>query len=201
VKTVAVVPVKSLREAKSRLSDALSPQERATLTHDLLDHVLSTIQASGVVDAVGVISPDFYGLSLPLWITPIEQTREGLNGLLEHGRQWAIQEQADALLISFADLPLLTPEDVRVITQLGKSPNTVVLAPDRHMVGTNLMLAHPIDLAHFAFGPGSFSRHRAAALKAGANIEIYTSPGTSLDIDTPDDLERVQSSRFKVQSG
>jgi 2-phospho-L-lactate guanylyltransferase len=188
VKTVAVVPVKSLREAKSRLSGALSPQERATLTHDLLDHVLDTLEASGAVDSVGVISPDFYGLSLPLWVTPIEQTRDGLNGLLEHGRQWAISEGADALMVIFADLPRLTPDDVRNIKELGKSAGTIVLAPDRHEEGTNVMLAHPVELAHFAYGPRSFQKHQAAAHKVGAQIQIYLSPGVSLDIDTPDDL-------------
>lgn len=197
MKIVVVVPVKSLREAKSRLSDALSPHERATLTHDLLDHVLSAIVESEVADAVGVISPDFYGLSLPLWVTPIEQTREGLNGLLENGREWAIQEGADALMIIFADLPLLTSDDIRSIVRLGAAPNTVVLAPDRHMAGTNVMLAHPVELAHFAFGPGSFARHGAAASKAGARLEIYTSPGTALDVDTPDDLGKVQRSKWR----
>ena len=201
MKTVAVVPVKSLREAKSRLSDALSPQERATLTHDLLDHVLDALDVSGVVDSVGVISPDFYGLSLPLWVTPIEQTRAGLNGLLEHGRQWAISEGADALMVIFADLPLLTPDDLRNIKELGRSTGTMVLAPDRHEEGTNVMLAHPVELAHFAFGPHSFHKHQAAAREASAHVKIYKSPGTSLDIDTPDDLALiVQSRRSKVQS-
>ncbi|HKP51198.1 MAG TPA: 2-phospho-L-lactate guanylyltransferase [Chloroflexia bacterium] len=191
MKTVAVVPVKSLREAKSRLSGALTPQERATLTHDLLDHVLGTIYESGAVDAVGVISPDFYGLSLPLWVVPIEQTKQGLNGLLEHGRQWAMAEGADALMVIFADLPLLTPGDVRSIIELGRDRGTVVLAPDRHGQGTNVMLSHPVELAHFAYGPNSFKAHQDAAREAGAHVEIYTSPGTALDVDTPDDLTQV----------
>jgi len=191
VKTVAVVPVKSLREAKSRLSGALTPQERATLTHDLLDHVLGAIYESGAVDAVAVISPDFYGLSLPLWVVPIEQTKQGLNGLLEHGRTWAMSEGAGALMVIFADLPLLTPGDIRNIIELGKHSGTVVLAPDRHGQGTNIMLSHPIEMARFAYGPHSFQEHQTLAREAGAHVEIYNSPGTTLDIDTPDDMAQV----------
>jgi 2-phospho-L-lactate guanylyltransferase len=202
VKTVAVVPVKSLREAKSRLSGALTPQERATLTHDLLDHVLGAIYESGAVDAVGVISPDFYGLSLPLWVVPIEQTKQGLNGLLEHGRAWAISEGADALMVIFADLPLLAPGDIRNIIELGKPGGTVVLAPDRHGQGTNIMLSHPVELARFAYGPHSFQAHQTLAREAGAYVEIYDSPGTALDIDTPDDIAQADlsdRSGFKIQ--
>lgn len=202
MKTVAIVPVKSLREAKTRLSDALSPHERATLTHDLLDHVLEAIAESGAVDEVGVISPDFYGLSLPLWVTPIEQTRQGLNGILEQGRRWAAIERADALMVIFADLPHLTPDDLRNIKALGSKVGTVVLAPDRHGEGTNIMLSNPVEMAYFAFGPHSFHKHWNEARKAGAHVEVYTSPGTTLDIDTPDDLALlVESSKFKVQSG
>ena len=199
MKTVAVVPVKSLREAKSRLSGALTPQERASLSHDLLDHVLTAIYESQAVEAIGVISPDFYGLSLPLWVVPIEQTKLGLNGLMENGREWAISEGADALMVIFADLPLLMPGDVLSMKELGRHKGTLVLAPDRHGQGTNVMLSHPVELAHFAYGPHSFQQHRAAALEKGAHVQIYTSPGTSVDVDTPDDLEQAIGAANKIK--
>jgi 2-phospho-L-lactate guanylyltransferase len=198
VKTVAVVPVKSLRQAKTRLANILSPEERASLALDTLSHVLDTLLSSLDPDAIAVISPQPDELRLPSLITPIVQEREGLNNSLEQGREWAIRRGAQALLVLFADLPLLSSSDIFRIVDLGRKEGTVVLAPDRHGSGTNAMLAHPVTLARFAFGPGSFNIHRVAALHAGADIEVYRSPGTSLDIDTLDDLDYLDAHRIST---
>ena len=188
MKTMAVVPVKSLHETKSRLASALSPEERSALTLSMLDHVLSAIRESGVISRIGIVSPNSKELSLPADIAVIEQTRSGLNNHLEEGREWAISNGADALMIIFSDLPLLTPGDIKAITKLGKRKGTVVLAPDRHRGGTNIMLTHPVSLSVFAFGQGSYHKHQSQTLAQGCRIETYTSEGTSLDIDTPEDL-------------
>ncbi len=195
MKTVAVVPVKKLDQAKSRLAGILSPDERAMLAFDMLSHVLDSLLISGVIDGVAVISPQPDELRLPAGVEPIVQAREGLNNLLEQGREWALQQDADALLVLFADLPLLMSSDISRIIQLGEKADTVVLAPDRYGSGTNAMLAHPASLARFAFGQGSFNIHKVAAMHAGAEIEIYRAIGTSLDIDTLDDLDYLNAHR------
>lgn len=191
MRTLAVVPVKSLREGKSRLASALSPEERAALTLYMLDHVLATIRESGVISSIGIVSPNSAELRLSEDVAIIEQKRLGLNNHLEEGREWAISNGADALMIIFSDLPLLTPGDIKAITGMagmGKRKGTVVLAPDRHGGGTNIMLTHPASLSTFAFGQGSYHKHRAQALAEAYRIETYISEGTSLDIDTPEDL-------------
>ncbi|MBF6612359.1 MAG: 2-phospho-L-lactate guanylyltransferase [Chloroflexi bacterium] len=195
MKTVAVVPIKELREAKSRLAGWLSPQQRAALALDMLAHVLHTIEASGAVNNIALISPAANVGHLPPGVILLKQARSGLNNLLEQGREWAISQEADALMVTFADLPLLSPDDLVDIEDLGEREKTVVLAPDRHGHGTNVMLAHPLSLAHFAFGPDSYSKHLAEAWQNGAHVETYISLGTSLDIDTPADLEQMEKER------
>ncbi len=196
MKTVAVVPVKALREAKTRLAGVLSEEQRASLTLDMLGRVLWAIAESGVISSTAVISPERDGLSLPGEVAYLEQTRAGLNNLLEQGREWALSQGTDALMVAFADLPLLSPYDIASITHLGRSEGTIVLAPDRHGSGTNVMLAHPVSLARFAFGAGSYARHQAEAYGVGARIETYSSRGTALDIDAPDDLLCLQAERL-----
>ncbi len=188
MKIAAVVPIKSLLQAKSRLAGTHTPQERAELAHHMLQHVLHVIAASEVVQSVAVISPTPSELRLPRDVTPLLQTSEGLNQLLEQGREWAKEQGAEAFMTTFADLPLLTAYDIAAIAGMGAEMDTVVLAPDRHSQGTNIMLLHPPTLLPFAFGPGSFQRHVALAHEARAHMQIYRSPGSTLDIDTPDDL-------------
>ena len=120
MKTVAVVPVKSLSQAKSRLANILSPEERALLVLDMLSHVLGTFRSSPEIDEVAVISPQPSEFHLPSTIVPIVQAREGLNDLLEQGREWAIERGADALLVLFADLPLISPGDISAHGKAGQ---------------------------------------------------------------------------------
>lgn len=195
MRTVAVVPLNSLQRAKSRLGGVLSPDERMELMVSMLGRVLGALTESGAVEAIAVISPEAGAVALPAGVHMMTQRRQGLNNLLEQGREWAYQQGADALMVVFADLPLLAPEDIARIAELGREEGTVVLAPDRRGQGTNVLLSHPVELASFAFGPYSFEKHQAEAREAGAQLEIYSSPGTSLDIDTPDDLAEMNDRR------
>ncbi|MFL5733628.1 MAG: 2-phospho-L-lactate guanylyltransferase [Chloroflexia bacterium] len=195
MKIVALVPVKSLAEAKSRLAEALSPAQRRALALDMLRHVLASIVSSGAVDRIAVISPEPDTLPLPPGTIPLTQSRSGLNNVLEQGRVWAASTGAEALLVAHADLPLLNPEDIRAMAALADAPNTVVLAPDRHQVGTNLMLVRPLARAHFSFGTRSYQIHRSKYTESGMAVETYISRGTSLDVDTPVDLAYLAEQR------
>lgn len=199
MKTVAVVPAKSPSQAKSRLAGVMTPQQRAALARYMLSHVLDTIGRARGISEIAVISPDTR-LPLPESTVLIEQTRTGLNSLLEQGREWAIERGADALLVIFADLPLVSPEEIESMLELGARENTVVLAPDRHRTGTNAMLAHPPSLAHFAFGENSYARHKALAREAGATLVEYVSEGTSFDVDTPEDLRLIENKQPEAGS-
>lgn len=195
VKTVAVIPVKSLALAKTRLASILTPNERALLMLDMLSHILSAVGEAGEISRVAVISPDPAELHLPDGVVPLVQAGTGLNAVLEQGREWASGEGAEALLVIFADLPLVSASDISRMAALGSVPGTVVLAADRHGTGTNAMLAHPPSVAPFAFGPGSLAAHVAAAHAGGVRVELYRSPGTALDIDTLDDLAFLEAHR------
>ena len=127
-------------------------------------------------------------LGLPPGVTPLAQARPGLNHVFYQGRAWAAEKGADALLAVLADLPLLKAGDIATMITLAEAPNTVVLAPDRHGAGTNAMLVHPLSRARFKFGTRSFPLHRSIYVEADMLVKTYTSPGTSLDLDTPDDL-------------
>jgi 2-phospho-L-lactate guanylyltransferase len=187
MKTVAIVPLKRLSEAKGRLAGALTGQARAELAREMLGHVLEAILMSECVHVTAVISPE-EELQLPPGVTLIEQKGSGLNNILEQGRRWAIEQGADALLIVFADLPRLSAAEIKEMVESGSEPKTIVLAPDRRGEGTNALLSNPPSLARFHFGSHSYARHLRSAARAKAHAITYTAPGTTLDIDTPEDL-------------
>jgi 2-phospho-L-lactate guanylyltransferase len=95
------------------------------------------------------------------------------------------------VLVVPADLPLITPEDVKVMLERAVDPPVVVVAPDRHRQGTNALLVCPAGIIDYEYGKNSFQRHCLRAVEAGARLEICDLPSLALDMDLPEDLEQV----------
>jgi 2-phospho-L-lactate guanylyltransferase len=181
-----IIPVKPPHQAKSRLSEVLGEDQRATLAGAMLRHVH---QAAS--DAQGVAQIALLGhsrLGLPDDVLLLAEPGGGLNPAAESAFAHVAAEGADRMIVLFADLPLLTSQDVE---RLATVPNgTIAIAPDRHGTGTNA-LSLPIPMAKgftFAFGTDSFAAHRAEAGRLGLRIELVHSPGLARDVDVPDDL-------------
>lgn len=187
----AIVPVKPLNRAKSRLAGVLSPEVREQLAMAMLSHTLTTLEESRAVGGVLVISRDSRALVLARKYgakTVQESGAPELNSALQRAGQVIASWNAQASLVLPADLPLLAPTDVGEIVELGRYQQSVVIVPDRAGEGTNAILMHPPGLFSFMFGPASFQRHLAAANAAGATVHVYRSERVMLDLDTPDDL-------------
>lgn len=203
---VGVVPVRSLTGGKTRLAGTLSPEMRAALTRRMLGGVLDALVEVDVCEAVAVVSPDPEVLALASArqgaIVPVRQdaAMPGLLPALEAGRSWALARGAGALLVLFGDLPLLTGEDVRNLVRLAAP---VVIAPDRHGVGTNGLLLRqgiggrtPAERFGFRFGIDSYARHVAEADRLGLEVVPSLVTGTAFDLDTADDWRAFTDRRL-----
>lgn len=190
---VAVVPIRSFREGKTRLAPVLTPQDRADFLRQSAERVISAALDSRVVDTVVVVSPDAEaltwsaGFGARVRALPQPAERPGLNGAMDAAREWALERDADSMLSLFADLPLLSIFDVRRLTS---RRNPVVLGPDRRCNGTNAMLLRLQGAGaqfKFAFGEGSLAKHLVEARRLGLNPSVQEIPGIGFDLDTPHD--------------
>lgn len=191
----AIVPVKPLRLGKSRLSGVLSDDERAALNRRLLEQTLETIKSTPEISQTLVVSRDSGALTVARQHaarTIHEDGAPDLNSALARATLLARKYASRGVLILPADLPLLTKEDLFAFLQCVDEPPCVVISPDRHDNGTNAFLVSPGGLIACDFGPGSFKRHCAAALNAGAKLEIVRNERIMLDLDTPDDLKTLR---------
>lgn len=114
----AIVPVKPLRESKSRLSGVLTPDERAELTSFLLQRTLRILHQVSTIDQVMVVSRDPAVLKIARQsnaVTLVEGSRPGLNVALLRAAYVAAAQRATSLLILPSDLPLLTVADVEMM--------------------------------------------------------------------------------------
>jgi 2-phospho-L-lactate/phosphoenolpyruvate guanylyltransferase len=187
---VALVPVKNLSRAKSRLAGTLSAQERARLMHDTLRRTLQALKQTGVFAEIAVITRDD---EVARWAGEwgarvVREHHDGLNESLAEAR--TVFADAYALLVVPADLGWLVSEDVQAMAALldNSGQPAVVIAPDRHERGTNALLLRPPGIIDFAFGPDSARRHAQRAAAHGITPQWYRSSSISLDVDEPDDL-------------
>ncbi|KGM13477.1 2-phospho-L-lactate guanylyltransferase [Cellulomonas bogoriensis] len=204
---VAVVPLRG--GGKSRLGAWVQGPAREALVGVVARSVVGALVGSGAVTGVLVVTGDPAVAGTLLGAGPLPGVRVvpepadvgGLNGAVAFGCAVAARE-ATRVLVVHADLPALTPQDVRVLTGC---PTPVALAPDRHGEGTNALVLDTAVVAAgfgFRFGPGSRARHEEQADRMGAQVTTVDLPGTSSDLDTPQDWWALpQDVRQRVHAG
>ena len=175
-----MVPVKAFDQAKVRLADALSPTERADLARHMAEIVLLAARPLPVVvvcDDEAVRAWAERSGAAVVWCPG-----RGLNGAVSDGVAALRAQGVAQAIVAHADLPLATRLD-----WLAGFPG-VTLVPDRRSDGTNV-LTLPTDVAFgFAYGAGSFGRHRAEAARLGLPARIVQDPHLGWDVDLPADL-------------
>jgi len=110
------------------------------------------------------------------------------------GGQGAAVERALAGLsgrvaIVNADLPCVTPDDVRALLE-ALPDNGIAVAPAGDGTTNALALADPSLFAPL-YGPGSAEEFRSHASQLGVESVLVVRPNLADDVDTLDDLDRL----------
>ena len=191
----AIVPVKPLRRGKSRLAGTLTEDERTELNQSLLKHTIETLSGLKEIEQVLVVSRDPHALTIARnhgARTVLEDGQPQLNTALKRATVVAQVYATRGVLVLPADLPLISPQDIRELIDRAVDPPVVVIAPDRHQKGTNALLISPSGLIEYDFGENSFERHCERVKEAGARLEIVNLLSLGLDLDLPEDLELIR---------
>ena len=199
-KTSILIPMRSLNEGKTRLSNLLSPNKREKLIKllfmqllkklktlkDQFPLIFSDILVITPCEEVEKISKDFHVHILR------EQNLDGLNSAVNKGICWSSENLYDSSLILPGDIIDPETEDIKKILEIGKkSRDSMVICPSTDF-GTNALFLSLPTRFNFKFGPNSFFKHQ----KEAENISIRSiiAPVDSLkdDLDTGKDLEKFK---------
>jgi 2-phospho-L-lactate guanylyltransferase len=180
---LAIVPVKGLDGAKSRLAPLLSPDDRARLVVAMLEDVVEACGAAEAIDEVLVVTPE------------PDVVPEGLEVLVDEGVGHAPAiaaalsdpRAAGGAIVVMADCPLGQPES---LDALAAAADPVALAPSADG-GMNAVAMRAPDAVEPAFGvPDSAAVTAERARAAGYEPAVLDDPLLALDVDRPEDVTR-----------
>lgn len=180
----AVVPVKALAQAKSRLGDPTAELAFA-FAQDTVSALLDTAGIDEVIVATG--DPRVHTWSLAQGCIVVDDsTSPGLLPAIAAASVVADPTRGRAVVL--ADLPCLTTEQVRCVLDLAEDGRPAFVA-DAAGTGTSMWLAGPSHPWDCRFGPDSRAAHRAT----GARDLVELHPDVDLrrarrDVDTAEDL-------------
>ncbi|MGI8928205.1 MAG: 2-phospho-L-lactate guanylyltransferase [Candidatus Limnocylindrales bacterium] len=201
----AIVPARGSGVGKSRLGEALDAEERLALVVGMLMRTLNVLAAWPGCSAIRVVTADpelrrvVRGSETSALAVTESEPGTGLNAALVDGRDGASIAGATAVLYLPADLPYLTTSALDGILEAadaalaaGSGRPLVVLAPADARVGTNALLLAPPTTIEPHFGESSLEAHVRAAAAADASLQLVDDPALGFDLDTPEDLERLE---------
>ena len=178
-----VIPIRSFDGGKSRLGAKLDPARRAGLLQAMAENVVA---AAGTMP-VAVVSN---AREVRSWAATLQLTVLDDPGTLDlaaaAGLGWAAAAGFGRVVVAHADLPLAT--SLAPVAADGLCP--VVTAVPCHRDDGTPVLSLPTAAAGFvfAYGPGSFRRHAAAARAAGLAFRVRRDGRLGRDVDAPEDL-------------
>jgi len=182
VRAAVLVPVKGFGVAKRRLAGVLGPMERRELARRMAERVVAAatpLPVHVVCDDDEVAAWAEETGTQVLW-----RPGHGLNGAIADGLTSLAKLGVTHVVVAHADLPLAHDLASLVV------PEVITLVPDRHDDGTNVVALPAAVGFRFAYGPGSFRRHRTEAARHGLGVRVWRDPRLGLDVDLPDDLAR-----------
>jgi 2-phospho-L-lactate guanylyltransferase len=184
-----LIPCKSLDTGKSRLSPCLDHDRRRALCEWLLEQTLERALRLEGPEHIRVVSADPRATDIAgrYGVGGLPDFGGGLNAALEDGRAALRFEVGGdgSLLILPIDLPYAS---VEALVQAVSHSADIVIAPDESGMGTNLLLLRRAAFRRlaFAYGPGSYVAHHAAARALAFTIETVKDWRIAFDLDEPE---------------
>ena len=188
-----LVPVKNLSVAKQRLAAVLDQPARTELAQTMLHDVVATLAAWPRRPACALVTSDPFAIELAkqydFEIIP-DPANPGETGAIEIATSICVSRGVDSTLVIPADIPLIQASELDQILEHAPDEGSV-LVPAADGRGTNAAFRRPANLFPLRFGNDSFKPHLAAAQATGKPCIVLQLPGIAVDVDNPEDLQRV----------
>jgi len=187
----AVVPVKSLASAKSRLFPERPRHEVAELSLAMMGDVIECLRAVEAVARVCVVTPDaaVAERAADCGAEALLRPDPGLNPAIEAATREIARPGRDGALVVLGDVAAADPGEVARLIEAAPARG-IALAPSDDG-GTSALVRVPADVVPARFGPDSAARHREAAAEAGVRAVELALPSLAIDVDLREDARAI----------
>jgi 2-phospho-L-lactate guanylyltransferase len=195
MRTIAILPIKRFGAAKQRLAGQLGSGARQALVQAMFQDVLAALRHVDGLDAVAVVTANATAARAAHGEGVIvlgDSDESGHDEAAAVGIAYAVEHGFERVLLVPGDTPLLDDAELEALLDgPAAGDRGLVVVPDRHGSGTNALLIWPPTAVAPAFGPGSRERHERLAAAAGIPCRVDPLPSLAVDVDTPEDLDRL----------
>ena len=189
-----LLPIKDLKNAKQRLAEVLTPEERFRLAQAMLADTIRAVQGVRRTEKIFVITNYEPALGIAEengWEILREEQQVSESASVDAGSSICEQRGVSGLLRLPLDLPLVQASDIDDLLEVECTVPAAMMVPSRDGTGTNALLRFPPTLFPSHFGPGSFAKHRREAAQAGATIFLRRNAHLEMDVDDESDLREL----------
>jgi 2-phospho-L-lactate guanylyltransferase len=202
----AIVPLKTLEDAKRRLASVLTPAERRDLMLAMARDVLTALCQARALSGILIVSrtPEADALARAFSTERFAESPDAdLPGALTQASAHLTRHLgARGVMVVPADVPLIQASEIDALLEgHGTDTAAVTVIPDSDNLGTNCLILTPPDVIGFVFDGKSFKPHVDAAFGRGITPRVVPARSFALDIDTADDLRALLRAGPDTQTG
>lgn len=191
MKIAAVIPMKSLHSAKSRLSNILTAQQRKNLAMYLLNATIKELKKSNFISEIIIVSNDkaVKNYSCLNNLKFIKDSEEGVNKAVILADNYCIDNGINANIVIPHDLPFISAKEIdKICTMSNKYHKCIIICPSKRFDGTNILFRKPPDVIKTHYDDNSYMNHLKEAYKFKIPIESLDIVKLRFDLDTKEDL-------------
>ena len=184
-----ILPVKHLKDSKTRLKNVLSDEQRWQFNYLMVIDTLQTLCSSEHVQGVTMISSDQslsrlaeqYHVKFILTEKDSGYSNDAMDAI-----NTLSKNDVDKIAIIPADLPLLSYHDLELLDNTHEQGVTLCAAEKDG--GTNALVFTPPLAIPLLFGLDSCKNHQQVAIDRGVTVNTVQASGIQRDVDRADDL-------------
>ena len=191
MKIAAVIPMKSLHSAKSRLSNILTAKQRKNLAMYLLDATIKELKKSSFISEIVIVSNDeaVKNYSCINSLKFIKDSNEGVNKAVNLADKYCIDNTINANIVIPQDLPFISVKEIDKICKISnKYQKCIIICPSKRFDGTNILFRKPPGVIKTHYDDNSYMNHLKEAFKFKIPIECLDIVKLRFDLDTKEDL-------------
>lgn len=191
MKIAAVIPMKSLHSAKSRLSNILTAQQRKNLAMYLLNTTIKELKESNFISEIVIVSSDeaVKNYSSINNLTFVKDSDKGVNEAVILADKYCVDNGINANIVIPQDLPFISAKEIdEICTISNKYHKCIIICPSKRFDGTNILFRKPPGVIKTHYDNNSYMNHLKEASKFKIPIESLDIVKLRFDLDTKEDL-------------